>query len=545
MNKHLQQLTESNNDPFVGRYFLYPDKTGKRQAEGGRRIGRKKSEPRKSNDPLVTIITVCWNSAKTIKQTIQSVLNQTYKNIEYLIIDGSSTDDTLGILRQYEDEIDYYVSEPDDGLYFAMNKGIELASGDYILLLNSDDWYEPDCVESLLAGLRLSGADISSGLTRLVREDGTKIQVLDKMPYNSSCRFGMSVRHELMLVAREIYNTLGPYNTKYKIIADWEFSVRCYNSGLTLYEIGRPLLNFRVSGISSTQHKSIFNEHYHFLIEQYPNIPKESLSQLSDPRLITKKIIDKILLENKSNNNFCRDLISYGYRRGFYNNLDAPSITIRKSPCVSVIIPVYNAENTINRCIETIISQDGPAIEVICINDGSQDSSLDLLKKLAELDNRVRVINNKSNLGVAAARNKGIKAAHGEYIFFVDSDDELESGCLNKLVSTAEQYHADMVRGTMEKFLLPSGRRVTAYQPPSGQPVFNINVNTTPEIIENFEGFTTYLYRASVVKNVLFDEDLIVGEDCLFLLKCLFFSNRICWTNIKSYKYLQNSFISK
>src|SRR3990172_7180600 len=110
------------------------------KSEGGLRtkgIYRKSQEER----PLISVITVVYNGAKYIEQTIQSVINQTYDNIEYIIVDGASTDNTLKIINKYEDRIDYWISEADSGLWNAMNKGVRLATGDILNFLNSDDFY--------------------------------------------------------------------------------------------------------------------------------------------------------------------------------------------------------------------------------------------------------------------------------------------------------------------------------------------------------------------------------------------------------------------
>ncbi len=102
------------------------------------------------NAPLISIITVVYNGEKYLKQAIESVINQTYKNIEYIIIDGGSTDNTLNIIKNYHQNISKWVSEPDNGLYDAMNKGIKLATGELIGMVNSDDWSELTAVEIIV-----------------------------------------------------------------------------------------------------------------------------------------------------------------------------------------------------------------------------------------------------------------------------------------------------------------------------------------------------------------------------------------------------------
>lgn len=104
--------------------------------------------------PLVSIVTVSYNSADTIEQTIQSVTKQTYPNIEYIIIDGGSRDGTVEIIKRYQDKISFWISEPDMGIYDAMNKGISYAKGDYIGIINSDDWYELDAIEKIVSKIK-------------------------------------------------------------------------------------------------------------------------------------------------------------------------------------------------------------------------------------------------------------------------------------------------------------------------------------------------------------------------------------------------------
>ena len=119
-----------------------------------------------SRAPLISVITVSYNAVTTIEQTILSVINQTYSNIEYIIIDGGSTDGTVDIIRKYADRIAYWVSEPDKGIYDAMNKGTKKANGEYIAFLNSDDWYELDAV-SIIAQFADGKNDLISGIIKI------------------------------------------------------------------------------------------------------------------------------------------------------------------------------------------------------------------------------------------------------------------------------------------------------------------------------------------------------------------------------------------
>ena len=124
------------------------------------------------NNVKVSIITVSFNSVKTIEQTIKSVINQTYKSIEYIIIDGASTDGTQQVIEKYKDRISFYVSEKDDGLYYAMNKGIEHASGDIVGIINSDDWYVEDAVENMVVCMLETDADLAYGKVVNINTDG-------------------------------------------------------------------------------------------------------------------------------------------------------------------------------------------------------------------------------------------------------------------------------------------------------------------------------------------------------------------------------------
>ena len=179
----------------------------------------------------VTIITVCFNSAKFISSAIESVLSQDYKNIEYIIVDGGSSDGTVDIVRSYGNKINVFISEPDFGIYDAMNKGIRLSSGDVICILNSDDFYLNRSVISGVISEFESDGQLQLLLAGVDFVDGAVLEHPIRL-YRSAnftpwqMRFGFMPPHPGSFVRRSAYETVGLYKLGYKIGADFEWLVR-------------------------------------------------------------------------------------------------------------------------------------------------------------------------------------------------------------------------------------------------------------------------------------------------------------------------------
>ena len=200
----------------------------------------------------VSIITVCLNSEKTIENTIQSVLFQSYKNIEYIVIDGNSTDNTKSILGKYADFITTLVSEPDKGLYDAMNKGLKLATGDVIGILNSDDLYKDLFVVEKVIKQFDEQVDAVYGdivyvdkndITRIVRYWRSGLYKRYKM------KFGWMPPHPAFFVRRTIYERYGEFNTAFKNSADYELMLRLiYKHRITVVYLSEILVYMRAGG---------------------------------------------------------------------------------------------------------------------------------------------------------------------------------------------------------------------------------------------------------------------------------------------------------
>ena len=227
-----------------------------RQGEGGLRTkgNYKISLP---NKPLITVITVVFNGASTIEDTIQSVLNQTYSNIEYIIIDGGSNDGTVDILKQYEHAIDYWVSEKDSGLYDAMNKGITLASGTYIGMLNADDLFAGREVMQDYAD-RFCATNVDAIFSSLnIVEQGNIKKILRKYRIGRlgawMLRIGVMPAHPTFYCKRSCLESAGPYNTSYRIAADFEMLVRlCVKQKISWEFLDKVSVVMRSGGVSNS-----------------------------------------------------------------------------------------------------------------------------------------------------------------------------------------------------------------------------------------------------------------------------------------------------
>lgn len=200
----------------------------------------------------ISIITAVYNGSRTIEQTIQSVLNQSHQDTEYIIIDGGSTDGTQDIIKRYEDKIAYWVSEPDKGIYDAMNKGILMATGDVIALLNSDDWYEPGTLEKVNCYFEAENIDMLDGEINRIYGD---LCVNYYKPFQNTLTDEIHVRmiynHPALFVMKKVYDEIGLFNLDYKIAADYEWILRAHNLGFQIKVVPDIFTNFRMGGASS------------------------------------------------------------------------------------------------------------------------------------------------------------------------------------------------------------------------------------------------------------------------------------------------------
>lgn len=241
------------------------------------------------SEPFFTIITVVKNGGKSLQKTIDSVKNQTFKNFEYLILDGGSTDNTLEIISSNSLNVDYSVSERDNGLYYALNQGINLARGKFIGLLHSDDIYEKDALSKIYNMINTDDeASIIYGAIKFSRNQNEIFYINDNEIYNRM------IYHPSCFVKRNLYLRIGAFNTRYKIAADYEFMLRSKTMGVKFFGENTLIATFAENGLSS-KHKfrSILETSIIQIKFQKKYLLRHLILLL---KLITKQLVKKIVL---------------------------------------------------------------------------------------------------------------------------------------------------------------------------------------------------------------------------------------------------------
>jgi len=227
---------------------------------------------------LFSIITVTYNASQWIERTVQSVISQSYPQIEYIIIDGNSTDGTLDIIKKYRQAISLCISEPDNGLYDAMNKGLKLASGDYVWFINAGDTLGSDTtVQEIVNRFDVENLpDIIYGETQIVDSQGIpmamrRLKAPEKLSWKSF-RMGMLVCHQSFIVRRTIAEQ---YDLQYRFAADYDWCIRCLKKANFLFNTHLILSQFMEAGLSAANRKESLKERYRIMCGNYGKLPTQ------------------------------------------------------------------------------------------------------------------------------------------------------------------------------------------------------------------------------------------------------------------------------
>ncbi|UEG52876.1 glycosyltransferase [Mucilaginibacter daejeonensis] len=224
-------------------------------------------------DPKLSVITVVYNNLRDIERTLLSVIGQTYTNIEYIIIDGASTDGTLQVIERYRDRISQLVTEKDKGIYDAMNKGLAHATGDYVLFMNSgDELYDQDTVSRVFASA--PDADIYYGETEMIDNAGNSLgQRRHKAPKSftwKDFKYGMSISHQAIYIKRSL---LTAYDPRYQLSADIDWILQAAKKAKKIVNVHAYVAKYLVGGMSKAKHRQSLVERFQIMKEHYGLIP--------------------------------------------------------------------------------------------------------------------------------------------------------------------------------------------------------------------------------------------------------------------------------
>jgi len=281
-NKFRAEVLNRLSVPEWERYGARGNGKPVNRIEGGVRV-ISKNKVRKNKKPLISVITVCWNAEKYIERAINSVVNQTYENVEYIVIDGASTDSTLSLLKKREKDIDYFLSEPDGGVYSAMNKALDCTTGEFVVILNSDDYLKPNFIEHSYLALMSSGGDIT------YCNYSTEAGLIECPDLSHAVLFTqLNVKHNTFMCSRKCFNEVGYFDATRKVNSDARW-IRCaYLMGKRFVKINEDLVFYSTQGLSSASQSSMKD----LIVSE-----SASLIRLCFPFLTTQEV-EKIYLSN-------------------------------------------------------------------------------------------------------------------------------------------------------------------------------------------------------------------------------------------------------
>lgn len=416
------------------------------------------------DQPLFTIITSTFNCGQAIEIAAASVRGQHRNDVEYIIVDGASTDDTLHFVGRNRDVITSVISEPDKGIYDALNKGILAARGKIIGIIGADDSLVPGALDAVARELLRNRADIYAGQTLLTDSGGRGILREDEDYSPGALVSGIPFGHNAMFATREAYEKIGLYDTSYRITADANWVHRAIRAGLTCRRIERVLVQFASTGVSSNDGTRVLEESGRTIRENFPILSQqEALDLLYGVRGWAGPHVLADVLESHDDPSLHAAVRAalqgrpevlkslYGHPPHSEAGLPAGATALARSqqtlvippsaaPLVSFVIPAYNVEQYIGRCIESLTDEQGVAdIEIIIVDDGSTDGTAAVIKSYMARDQRIKLIQ-QANAGQGAARAKALKHATGKYIWCVDSDDRIQTHVLGRLLNVFAEY---------------------------------------------------------------------------------------------------------
>ena len=398
------------------------------------------------NQIKVSVIIPVYNVEQYLPKCLASVVRQTLQEIEIICVNDGSIDNCLKILEEFKskDKRIKIINKENGGLGSARNAGFEIARGEYISFIDSDDYIDENFLELLYNEAKEDDADVAcSGIKR--ENDGETHFLIN---YSQTVitddiyqKINVSKATQFSFVWNKIYKHAFLKENKLKFMQDIVFEDLVYTPQIM---------------IKSNTLVTVPDTFYHYVKREKSIFQDKENVDLEKDKLFALKYMCEYYKNAGIDFNQVPTLLKT-YERVKGANVDEikesvpektekpKRVKLDNSYKISVIIPVYNSEKYISECLDSVIDQSLKDIEIICVNDGSEDNSLNILNEYASKDNRIKVISQPHTVnGAGSARNRGIEIARGKYISFVDSDDYIEPNFLQKMYEVAEEYDADI-----------------------------------------------------------------------------------------------------
>ena len=432
--------------------------------------------------PLVSVIIPVYNVEKYLRECLDSVVNQTLRDIEIICVNDGSTDSSLKILEEYasKDSRIKIISRENKGYGFSVNEGIDSSHGRYIGIIEPDDFAELSMYEKLVEAAQEFNRPWVVCFYYLYEETKRRPcyqfnswrpskPILLNPKANTDCViFGPAIWAAIYDRRWLNENNIRCLESPGASFQDTGFSIKCFLAAETVLYIPEILLNYRISNPNSSVKDKrklfcVFDEFEE--IERW--MERRKISSKENWALVLRRkfyaykwnesrvdIHSRQELFEKSRLEFSESLKRFhGERPKGIPEQEWTEILcrVKNIPLVSVVVPVYNVEKYLRECLDSICGQTLKNIEIICVNDGSTDGSLAILEEYASRDSRMRIIS-QENRGLSAARNAGLSVARGKYIYFMDSDDVSPQGSLGKMFAEMEKNSLDVLLFGAESF---------------------------------------------------------------------------------------------
>ena len=539
---------------------------------------------------MISVIIPVYNVEDYLHVCLNSILKQTYHDFEVICIDDASTDSSAEILEYFankDSRIKILKNNYNKGSGVSRNNGLEVATGDYISFLDADDWLSPNAFEVLIKKLKKDHSELSLFKNILYYDDnhefrmesyydmefmnGFESKVFNHEDLDKSFLFNMPVESNNAIYLKSFLdnNNIRFSNENfingdclffYKVLTSAK-KVSFVNSYLynrrkksdtlmspnyDLFECIRfiyPLISFFLSN------KNLFNYYKKEILNYiFIDVLLDKYHQLNDK--FKEKLFDEIQLIYRS---FIKD---YGLYKDIKETIDKDILLlfrvddivnelINYIPKISVVIPFYNVENYLNQSLNSVINQKFRDIEIICINNNSTDNSLNILESYAQKDNRIKVINNQKNYGIAYSRNIGLKNATGDYVLFIDSDDFLVKDCLQELYLNAISNNSDLVQFKFNKYdeiddtFVKSGVPLDSLFGEIDYDNFTFTYKDMKNHVMNtFIAVWSKLFKKEFLdKSNLYFQENLAYEDILFQIKSFLYADSISFLPKCIYNY--------